>query len=216
MHKRIGYIIEELSKNTINEVAYSLAHHFYEGKDAKKTLTYAIMAGEKATKAFAPEEAVKYYEIALITLEEIEGNKENMGKKLIVVAKLGEIYNIMGEWDDSIRYHRYALELSELVRANDWQEQGLPPTFDMRIGLHCGPVFCCRDPITKLPLYTGPHTSRTARIEPITPPGQVYASSAFAAVAAATGVDDLKFSYIGRTQLAKKYGSLALYHVQRP
>ena len=110
----------------------------------------------------------------------------------------------------------YALELSELVRTSDWQEQGLPPTFDMRIGLHCGPVFCCQDPITKLPLYTGPHTSRTARIEPITPPGQVYASSAFAAVAAATGVDDLKFSYIGRTQLAKKYGSLALYHVQRP
>jgi class 3 adenylate cyclase len=110
----------------------------------------------------------------------------------------------------------YALELNELVRKSDWQEHGLPPTFDMRIGLHCGPVFCCQDPITKLPLYTGPHTSRTARIEPITPPGQVYASSAFAAVAAATGVDDLVFSYIGRTQLAKKYGSLALYHVQRP
>jgi class 3 adenylate cyclase len=110
----------------------------------------------------------------------------------------------------------YALELSELVATIDWQEHGLPSTFDMRIGLHCGPVFCTQDPITKLPLYTGPHTSRTARIEPITPPGQVYASSAFAAVAAATGVDGLKFSYIGRTQLAKKYGSLALYHVQRP
>jgi len=35
--------------------------------------------------------------------------------------------------------------------------------------------------------YTGSHTNRAARIEPITPPGQVYASSAFAAVAAATG-----------------------------
>jgi hypothetical protein len=44
----------------------------------------------------------------------------------------------------------------------------------------------------------------------------VYASSAFAAVASATGVDDLDFGYIGRTRLAKKYGSLALYHVQRP
>ena len=45
-------------------------------------------------------------------------------------------------------------------------------------------------PITGLPMYTGPHTSRTARIEPITPPGQVYASASFAAVAAATGVTD--------------------------
>jgi tetratricopeptide (TPR) repeat protein len=110
----------------------------------------------------------------------------------------------------------YALELSELVRGNDWQSYGLPATFDIRIGLHCGPVFRCQDPVTKLRMYTGFHTSRTARIEPITPPGQVYASSAFAAVASATGVDDLDFGYIGRTRLAKKYGSLALYHVQRP
>jgi hypothetical protein len=110
----------------------------------------------------------------------------------------------------------YALELSELVRGNDWSGYGLPETFDIRIGLHCGPVFRCQDPVTKLGMFTGFHTSRTARIEPITPPGQVYASSAFAAVASATGVDDLDFGYIGRTRLAKKYGSLALYHVQRP
>jgi class 3 adenylate cyclase len=110
----------------------------------------------------------------------------------------------------------YALELNGLVRATDWTALGLPPTFDLRIGLHCGPIFHCEDPVTKLALYTGSHTSRTARIEPITPPGQVYTSSAFAAVAAATGVDDLGFSYIGRIPLAKHYGSLALYHVQRP
>jgi hypothetical protein len=110
----------------------------------------------------------------------------------------------------------YALELSELVSQNDWPGYGLPETFDIRIGVHCGPVFRCHDPVTRLPMYTGFHTSRTARIEPITPPGQVYASSAFAAVASATGVDDLEFGYIGRTRLAKKYGSLALYHVQRP
>jgi len=111
---------------------------------------------------------------------------------------------------------RYGLGLSELVTTTDWVRHGLPETMNMRVGLHCGPVFACRDPITGGPMFTGPHTSRTARIEPITPPGQVYASSAFAAVAAATGVTDLVFSYIGRTSLAKKYGALALYHVQRP
>ena len=85
----------------------------------------------------------------------------------------------------------------------------------MLVGLHCGPVFVGQDPITRLPLYSGVHTSRTARIEPITPPGQVYASSAFAAVATARGVEGLRFSYIGRTQLAKHYGVLPLYHVKR-
>jgi hypothetical protein len=55
---------------------------------------------------------------------------------------------------------------------------------------------------------------RTARIEPITPPGEVYASEAFAAVAAATGIRDLAFDYVGRKALAKQYGSLGLYHLR--
>lgn len=109
----------------------------------------------------------------------------------------------------------YALELSDIINATDWQSRGLPADMSMRIGLHCGPVFIGRDPITGAPLYSGIHTSRTARIEPITPPGQVYASGAFAAVAAARGVEGMRFSYIGRTQLAKQYGALALYHVKR-
>ena len=119
-------------------------------------------------------------------------------------------------FDDTASAGHYALELNAMVRATDWTAVGLPPSFDLRIGLHCGPIFCSRDPVTGEGLYTGSHTSRTARIEPITPPGQVYTSSAFAAVAAATGVDDLGFSYIGRIPLAKHYGSLSLYHVQRP
>ena len=45
--------------------------------------------------------------------------------------------------------------------------------------------------------------------------GRARPSQAFAAVAAATGVEDLAFEYVGRTALAKKYGSLALYHVRR-
>jgi hypothetical protein len=42
----------------------------------------------------------------------------------------------------------------------------------------------------------------------------VYASSAFAAVAAAGGADGLQMSYVGRIPLAKGYGTLGLYHVR--
>ena len=108
----------------------------------------------------------------------------------------------------------FALELSGLANGFDRAALGLPPSFNLRIALHCGPVHCGRDPITGGRLYTGPHTSRTARIEPITPPGQVYASSAFAAVAAAGGADGLAMGYIGRIPLAKGYGTLGLYHVR--
>ena len=122
------------------------------------------------------------------------------------------LYMVFREASDA---GHYALELSALANGFDWTTCGLPSTFNLRIALHCGPVHCGLDPITNSPIYTGPHTSRAARIEPITPPGQVYASSAFAAVAAASGVDDLAMNYVGRLPLAKSYGSLGLYHVHR-
>ncbi len=117
-------------------------------------------------------------------------------------------------FDDPETAGHYALGLSDRIRREDWVNKGLPEDLNVRIALHCGPVFVGRDPITGMPLYTGNHTSRTARIEPITPPGQVYASSAFAAVAMARDINSLHFSYIGRTGLAKDYGVLPLYHVK--
>lgn len=121
------------------------------------------------------------------------------------------LYMVFGSVADAAHY---ALELSALTNAFDWAACGLPASMNLRIALHCGPVHCGRDPITGSPLYTGPHTSRTARIEPITPPGLVYASSAFAAVAAASGADGLAMRYVGRIPLAKGYGTLGLYHVR--
>lgn len=40
-------------------------------------------------------------------------------------------------------------------------------------------------------------------------------SRAWRLLAAARAVAGLRFSYVGRTQLAKQYGSLALYHMRR-
>jgi class 3 adenylate cyclase len=114
---------------------------------------------------------------------------------------------------DPIDAAHYALELSAMVNRFDRAAWGLPPDFNLRVALHCGPVHCAVDPITGSPLYTGPHTSRAARIEPVTPPGQVYASSAFAAVAAAIG-NAFAMTYVGRMPLAKGYGSLGLYHLR--
>jgi class 3 adenylate cyclase len=109
----------------------------------------------------------------------------------------------------------YALDLNELVTQADWAARDLPSALNIRIALHCGPVYCGRNPVTGAALYTGPHTSRTARIEPVTPPGQVYASSAFAAVAAALGMAEVTLRYVGRMPLAKGYGLLGLYHLSR-
>lgn len=108
----------------------------------------------------------------------------------------------------------FALELRDRVRRTDWAAKGLP-NLNLRIGLHAGPVYSCTDPVTQRQTYTGAHVSRAARIEPITPVGQVYASQPFAALAAAQGVQEFSCAYVGQTAMAKKYGSLPTYVVAR-
>jgi len=110
---------------------------------------------------------------------------------------------------------RFALDLSDLLNATDWTLRGLPADLNLRIALHAGPVYACTDPVTQKLNFIGTHVSRAARLEPITPPGQVYASQAFAALAAAERVHGFTCDYVGQTPLAKKYGTFPTYHVRR-
>jgi class 3 adenylate cyclase len=108
----------------------------------------------------------------------------------------------------------FALELADLVAHTNWREHGLHSGLNVRIALHAGPVYEFDDPITGNRTYSGTHVSRAARIEPITPPGQVYASESFAALADAHGVKIFTCDYVGQTPLAKGYGTLPTYHVR--
>ena len=110
---------------------------------------------------------------------------------------------------------QFALELADLVASTKWEEKGLRPGLNLRIALHAGPVYEFNDPITGNRSYTGTHVSRAARIEPITPAGQVYASEAFAALAAAHRTRGFTCDYVGQTPMAKGYGTLPMYHLRR-
>lgn len=109
----------------------------------------------------------------------------------------------------------FALELCDLIQQVDWQAKGLPADLNLRIALHAGPVARHRDPVTGHENYIGTHVNHTARIEPITPPGKVYASQAFAALASSEGVTDFTCDYVGKTPYAKQYGTFPTYHVCR-
>jgi len=109
----------------------------------------------------------------------------------------------------------FALELCEMVNTTNWVEMGLPQSLNLRIGLHAGPVYACFDPILERPNYVGTHVSRTARIEPVTPPGFVYASESFAALAAAEAATSFRCEYVGQTAQAKGYGTFPTYVVRR-
>ena len=107
----------------------------------------------------------------------------------------------------------FALALCELVSGMDWAARGLPPNLNLRLGLHAGPLFACTDPVTGLPNYTGKHVVPAARIEPITPPGLVYATEEFAALAAADRVPEFTCDPVGRLGLAKGAGTASIYRI---
>lgn len=109
----------------------------------------------------------------------------------------------------------FALQLADLASKTKWEEKGLRSGLNLRIALHAGPAYEFDDPITGNRSYSGTHVSRAARIEPITPPGQVYASEAFAALAAARRAKGFTCDYVGQTPMAKGYGTLPVYHVRR-
>ena len=141
------------------------------------------------------------------------------------IAQLGEQFreNIIAKntWGDGLYFvfsdielaGKFALQLADLIASTRWEEKGLRGGLTLRIALHAGPVYEFQDPITGNRTYSGSHVSRAARIEPITPPGQVYASEDFAALAAARGADSFTCDYVGQTPLAKGYGTLPTYHV---
>jgi class 3 adenylate cyclase len=108
-----------------------------------------------------------------------------------------------------------ALELQAEVGAIDYPAVGLPPHLGLRVGGHIGPVFDVIDPILRARNFMGGHVSRTARMEPVTPPGEVYVTEAFAALIALERDPSLSCEYVGVVPAAKGYGSFRMYVLKR-
>lgn len=123
---------------------------------------------------------------------------------------------------------RYAFALQAAFAAMDPARYGLSAPLRLRVGLHAGPVYEGHHPLTGKPIVYGSHVSRTARIEPVTVPGQIYASQQCVALLTAeesvlryeaemTGADYACWyacDYLGNQPLAKKYGKQPVYHLR--
>lgn len=109
----------------------------------------------------------------------------------------------------------FALDLLDTLAGTDWQALGFSRFLQMRFALHAGPVHRTTDPITGLAKCCGTHVARAARLEPKTPAGQVYASEAFAALAAIEAVTEFRCDYVKQLDWAKRYGTFPAYVVRR-
>lgn len=105
-------------------------------------------------------------------------------------------------------------QLQQALRQLPLAELNLPQALALRIGMHYGPVYQGRDEVLRQAMCYGTEVSRAARIEPITPPGEIYATEAFAAALAFDAGDSFCADYVGRVQTAKNYGEFRMYHIR--
>lgn len=108
---------------------------------------------------------------------------------------------------------RLSIELNDMVNFTDWAYYGLRHDLQIRISLDSGPCFSFADPVTGNLDFCGRYVNRAARIEPVTPPGHIYASESFVALWRAHNVKTGNFTYAGQISLPKNAGIIPLYHL---
>jgi len=116
---------------------------------------------------------------------------------------------------DATAAARSALDLQEALASVNLKSAGLPPNLAFRLSAHFGPVLAIRDPVLRAPSFMGSHVNRTARMEPVTPPGAVYVTEAFASALELAGCEDIACDYVGHMPAAKDYGRLRMYRISR-
>ena len=172
-----------------------------------KTLLFADFAGySRLHDAYAPLFQSRFLEIAAAEIaaapvKPLDG--KTWGDALYIVFESPQ--------DGA----EFAVRLQQSMLAVDWKAAGLAESSRLRIALHAGPVFRGFDPIMGRDNYFGASVTRAARIEPVTPPGVVYASEAFAAMLVASGDQRSVPEYVGRLPLAKDYGEARIYRLDR-
>jgi tetratricopeptide (TPR) repeat protein len=110
LHNTVGCALEKVYAKNIEEHLGELAYHFVEGGDKTKALNYFLKAGQKAAKIYANREAISYFESALKLLEEKEEERQ---ERACVLERLGDIRNVIGEYDDCLKCWNDALQLFE-------------------------------------------------------------------------------------------------------
>ncbi len=172
-----------------------------------KTLLFADFSGfSRVQDAFAPQFHERFLQIGAAQIA------ASPVKPLDAKTWGDGLYVVFESPSDGAEF---ALRFLERTLEVDWTAAGLSATNRIRIALHAGPVFRGFDPVMGRNDYFGSSVTRAARIEPVTLPGTVYASEAYAATLAASGQRDYALEYIGRLPLAKGYGESRIYRLDR-
>ena len=142
-----------------------------------------------------------------------------MGRLGSVMDKYGDGVLFRNTWGDAVHAvfadvataAKCSLEMQKALQERDDDASRLPARPEMRMALDVGPVFEGYDFIKKEQTYFGSTLTRAARMEPVTPVGEVFVTEAFAALSAMECAEDVRCEYVGHLPLAHAYGDQRMY-----
>jgi hypothetical protein len=117
--------------------------------------------------------------------------------------------------DDAVSGARLALDLQERLHTLDLAAAGLPADMGLRLGGHTAPLVPVYDPVLRLPMVMGRGLTRAARIEPRTPTGEVYVTTAFAALLRLEPGSGVTSEYVGHLTTAKNFETTPMHLLRR-
>ena len=144
---------------------------------------------------------------------------EFMGRVSAVLKEFGSKVLYRNSWgdaiyvvfEDALSCAQCGLAIQHRIKETDFSELGIDVELSLRLSGHYGPVFAGRDYICEEPTYFGAHVTLAARIEPITPPGEVFVTEAMAAALALARDTRIDCDYVGVLPTAKDYATIRMY-----
>ena len=207
MRRRFASVLAAAPSSDASTPALTEAPFADRPRRTLKVMLFADVAGfGRVHDAHAPLFHARF-------LSMVAGQLERCPRPPLEMNTWGDaLYVVFDAAEDGVEF---ALGLVERMDAVDWLAAGLPASSQIRVALHAGPVFCGYDPIIGRDNYFGTSVVKTARIEPITPPGVVYASESFVATLASSDLSRHACEYVGELQLAKNHGPSRIYRLER-
>lgn len=127
LHDQIGLYLERQAADHPGQTVHLLAFHFDRSDNEDKKREYLVKAGAASQADYANATAIDYYLRALPLLSGIE--------LVVVLRQLGQVYEIMGDWEQAEVRYRQALELATTLNDTDqlaWCETALSELYRKR------------------------------------------------------------------------------------
>ncbi len=108
LHQQVAEAIESVNKGHLEEQVEILAHHYSRSYQLDRALSYLVMAGKKAMRDFANEQARQHFVTALGLLSKIGYTTE---LAYDIQTGLGDILVVNGEYPAARSHYSTALEI---------------------------------------------------------------------------------------------------------